>query len=70
MTRPQIIRAAIRRADERIADIAPGVEQLGRWMGVTFEPVPAWRRNYRRREAVGALQAAGLVPACQGDDEC
>jgi len=69
MTRPQIIRAACRRADERMADVVETADKLARRMGGTWVEIPGRRREYRRAEARRALIEAGMVETCGGMDE-
>lgn len=69
MTARQIIRAAYRRADARLADMADAANTLARRMGCVLVPVPEWRREYRRAEARRALVAAGMAPTCKGMGE-
>ena len=71
MTRPQIIRAAYRRADERMADLTANqfVQDMARWMRCAWVEIPGRRREYRRAEARRALIAAGLMETCGGIEE-
>lgn len=66
MTRPQIIRAAYRRADERIAAVVETADKLARRMGAKFVPHHGWMQAYRRAETRRALIAAGMVETCGG----
>lgn len=69
MTRHQIIRAAYRRADARLTDMAHAANTLARRMGCVLVPVPERLREYRRAEARRALVAAELMQGCAGEDE-
>lgn len=69
MTRPQIIRAAYRRADARLADMAHAARTLARRMGCVLVPDRGRMQAYRRAEARRALGAAGVVATCKGVHE-